>query len=96
MNSEVVGPPRVAKCALQLEAKAVGLTPGGEGQFFRVECEVLRVHADERIVVPGTHHVDPSRWSPPIFSFRRYHGLAPDVVRHGFRSETAKSTTRAA
>jgi hypothetical protein len=27
--------------------------------------------------VPGTHHVDPSIWSPLIFNFRHYHGLAP-------------------
>ena len=95
MDSEVVVPPRVAECALQMEARAVRLTPGGEGRFFSVECEVLRVHADERIVVPGTHHVDPAIWSPLIFNFRHYHGLAPEVG-HGFRSETAKAVTRAA
>lgn len=46
------------------------LTPGGEGRFFSVETEVIRVHADERIVVPGTHHVDPVLWSPLIYDFR--------------------------
>ncbi|MGO4422081.1 flavin reductase family protein [Streptomyces sp. MCAF7] len=89
-RSEVVRPPRVAECALQLEARAVALTPGGEGRFFSVECEVLRVHADERIVVPGTHHVDPAVWSPLIYNFRHYHGLASEVG-YGFRSETAGS-----
>jgi flavin reductase (DIM6/NTAB) family NADH-FMN oxidoreductase RutF len=93
--SEVVRPPRVAECALQLEARAVTLTPGGEGRFFSVETEVIRVHADERILVPGTHHVDPAVWSPLIYNFRHYHGLAPEVG-HGFRSETATAATRAA
>lgn len=88
--SGVVRPPRVAESRLQLEARAVALTPGGGGRFFSVECEVVRVHADERIVVPGTHHVDPEVWSPLIYNFRHYHGLAPEVG-HGFRSETARA-----
>ncbi|MFG2934247.1 flavin reductase family protein [Streptomyces achromogenes] len=92
--SHIVKPPRVAECALQLEARARALTPGGAGLFFSVECEVLRVHADESIVVPGTHHIDPALWSPLIYNFRHYHGLAPEVG-HGFRSETANTTSRA-
>ncbi|MFH9953943.1 flavin reductase family protein [Streptomyces roseolus] len=89
--SRLVRPPRVAECPLQLEARAVALTPGGGGDFFSVECEVVRVHAAERIVVPGTHHVDPGEWSPLIYNFRHYHGLAPELG-HGFRSETAGNT----
>ncbi|MFF9624780.1 serine/threonine-protein kinase [Streptomyces griseosporeus] len=73
---------------LLLEARARRLTPGGAGLFLSVECEVLRVHADERIVVPGTHHIDPALGNPLIYNFRHYHGLAPEVG-HGFRSETA-------
>ncbi|MFH9403836.1 flavin reductase family protein [Streptomyces sp. NPDC017638] len=91
-GSRLVKPPRVAECGLQLEARAAALTPGGAGLFFSVECEVLCVHADERVVVPGTHHIDPARWSPLIYNFRHYHGLAPEVG-HGFRSETVKAAS---
>ncbi|MFD9981882.1 flavin reductase family protein [Streptomyces massasporeus] len=87
--ADLVRPPRVAECALQLEARARALTPGGAGLFVTVECEVLRVHAAERIVVPGTQHIDPSAWSPLIYNFRHYHALAPGIG-HGFRSETAR------
>jgi flavin reductase (DIM6/NTAB) family NADH-FMN oxidoreductase RutF len=93
--ADLVKPPRVAECALQLEARARALTPGGAGLFFSVECEVLRVHAADRVVVPGTHHVDPAVWSPLIYNFRHYHGLAQELG-HGFRSETARATTPAA
>lgn len=48
------------------------------------------LHADERIVVPGAHHIDPAVWSPLIYNFRHYHGPAPEVG-HGFRSETARN-----
>ncbi|MYS91024.1 MULTISPECIES: flavin reductase family protein [Streptomyces] len=92
--ADLVKPPRVAECALQLEARAAALTPGGAGLFFSVECEVLRVHAADRVVVPGTHHIDPAVWSPLIYNFRHYHGLAPEVG-HGFRSETARATAPA-
>ncbi|MFJ8646866.1 flavin reductase family protein [Streptomyces sp. NPDC093546] len=91
LSSELVRPPRVAECPLQLEARVTAMTPGGGGLFFGVECEVLRVHAEERIVVPGTHHIDPAVWSPLIYNFRHYHGLAPEVG-HGFRSETASGS----
>ncbi|MGW0602573.1 flavin reductase family protein [Streptomyces sp. NPDC002640] len=93
--SDLVAPPRVAECGLQLEARATALHPGGRGSFLAVECEVLRVHADRRIVVPGTHHVDPGAWNPLIYNFRHYHGLSPEVG-HGFRSETAAAQRDAA
>ncbi|MEU1317261.1 flavin reductase family protein [Streptomyces tibetensis] len=89
--SDLVRPTRVAECALQLEGRARSLTPGGAGLFVTVECEVLRVHAAEHIVVPGTQHIDPSAWSPLIYNFRHYHALAPEIG-HGFRSETARAT----
>ncbi|MEV0175808.1 flavin reductase family protein [Streptomyces sp. NPDC050803] len=91
-SSDLVRPPRVSECPLQLEARSVALTPGGEGDFFAVECEVVRVHADERIVVPGTQYIDPGVWSPLIYNFRHYHGLAPELG-HCFRSETARPLT---
>ncbi|MEU9229528.1 flavin reductase family protein [Streptomyces massasporeus] len=89
--SDLVRPPRVAECALQLEARARALTLGGGGLFVTVECEVLRVHAAEHIVVPGTQHIDPAVWSPLIYNFRHYHALAPEIG-HGFRSETVRAT----
>jgi flavin reductase (DIM6/NTAB) family NADH-FMN oxidoreductase RutF len=93
--ADLVRPPRVAECDLQVEARVRALTPGGGGRFLSAECEVLRVHAAERVVVPGTHHIDPAVWSPLIYNFRHYHGLAPELG-HGFRSETAGATAPAA
>ncbi|MBO2456707.1 flavin reductase family protein [Actinomadura violacea] len=85
--SETVGPPRVAECPLQLEAHAVRVEPGAASGFVIAEAEVLRVHADPRIVVPGTQHVDPAEWSPLIYNFRHYFGLGPELG-HSFRTET--------
>jgi flavin reductase (DIM6/NTAB) family NADH-FMN oxidoreductase RutF len=85
--SELVRPPRVADCPLQLEARAARVRPDVSGAFVIVEAQVLRVHADPRIVVPGSQHIDPATWSPLIYNFRHYYGLGSELG-HSFRSET--------
>lgn len=85
--AEQVRPPRVAECPLQLEARAADVRPGVNGEFLIVQAEVLKVHADPRIVVPGTQHVNPARWSPLIYNFRHYFGLGAELG-HSFRSQT--------
>ena len=87
--SELVRPPRVAECPLQLEARAARVQPDIGGGFLIVEAQVLKVHADPRIVVPGSQHVDPAGWSPLIYNFRHYYGLGPELG-HSFRSETPR------
>lgn len=89
--SDIVRPPRVAECGLQLEARAVTITPDREDRFFMVDCEVVRVHADQRIVIPGTNYIDPDVWSPLIYNFRHYHGIT-EGIGHNFRSETPRET----
>ncbi|MFG3304998.1 flavin reductase family protein [Streptomyces wuyuanensis] len=85
--SHVVRPPRVAECPLQMEARAVALRPDATGAFVIVEATVRQVHADPRLVVPGTDHVDPAAWSPLIYNFRHYFGLGPELG-HSHRTET--------
>lgn len=86
--SDHVRPTRVADCPLQLEARAVRTHTDADGDFLIIEARVLAVHADTRIVVPGTQHIDPTAWSPLIYNFRHYFGLGPQLG-HSFRSETA-------
>jgi flavin reductase (DIM6/NTAB) family NADH-FMN oxidoreductase RutF len=86
--AELVRPQRVADCPLQLEARVVRMTSDSHADYVIVETEVLRVHADPAIVVPGTQHVSPAAWRPLIYNFRHYFGLGPELG-HTFRSETA-------
>ncbi|TDQ47220.1 flavin reductase family protein [Actinorugispora endophytica] len=85
--SELVGPPRVAECPLQLEARASQVRFDDSDVYAVVEADVLRVHAEESLVVPGTQHIDPARWNPLVYSFRHYFGLGPQRG-HSYRSET--------
>lgn len=90
--SSRVRPPRVAECPLQLEARAANIRPDSSGDFLLVEARVLAVHADSRIVVPDTNHIDPAAWNPLIYNFRHYFGLG-EQRGHSFRSETRARTT---
>ncbi|MGA4541997.1 flavin reductase family protein [Uniformispora flossi] len=85
--SEVIRPPRVAECALQLEATATSVRLDASDSFVIVEAAVHRVHADPRIVVPGTHHIDPGSWAPLIYSFRHYFALGQELG-HSYRTDT--------
>jgi len=51
--------------------------------FLIIQAQVLKVHADPAIVVPGTNYVEPAAWSPLIYNFRHYFGLGPEL---GFTS----------
>ncbi|MFQ6849636.1 flavin reductase family protein [Streptomyces sp. 35M1] len=86
--AELVRPPRVAECPMQLEARVARAHPDSSGDFLIVEAQVLKVHADPRIIVPGSQHIDPAAWSPLIYNFRHYYGLGPELG-HSFRSQTA-------
>jgi flavin reductase (DIM6/NTAB) family NADH-FMN oxidoreductase RutF len=87
--SDLVRPPRVAECPLHLEARAARVAPSAAGDFVIVEADVLKIHADQRIIIPGTQHINPAAWSPLIYNFRHYFGLGPELG-HSFRSQTPR------
>ncbi|NUO98242.1 MAG: flavin reductase family protein [Nonomuraea sp.] len=87
--SHTVRPPRVAECPIQLEARAEQVRPDASGGFVIVEAAVRKVHADPRLVVPGTDHVDPAAWSPLIYNFRHYFGLGQELG-HSYRTQTPR------
>ncbi|MFJ1594164.1 flavin reductase family protein [Kitasatospora albolonga] len=89
--SHLVRPPRVAGCPIQLEARAERVRPDVSGEFVIVEAAVCKVHADSRIVVPGTDHIDPAAWSPLIYNFRHYFGLGPELG-HSYRTRTPRGS----
>ncbi|MEV4352029.1 flavin reductase family protein [Actinoplanes sp. NPDC049596] len=74
--SELVGPPRVAECPIQLEGRVTGMhpitEPGMRASAYQVE--VLRAHVEKDLMVPGTAHVDPLRWDPLIMKFTEFFG----------------------
>lgn len=84
--SELVGPPRVRECQLQLEATVADIRAIGDGTALAVEAAVVRVHAAPEVVVGGTSHVDPHRWTPLLYVFRHY-VAAGERLGKTFRAE---------
>ena len=93
--SQLVAPPRIAQCPLQLETRLLHARPStpGAGEdardpgFLVIELAVVRVHAHRAIVLDGTQHVDTARWSPLLYVFRHYFGTGERRGRN-FRAET--------
>lgn len=85
--SEIVAPPRVLECPIQLEAVLVTERPldeGGplEGFLTTFEMRVRRIHVDDSILMEGhENRIDPDKWRPLLFNFQQFYGLGSQV--HG-------------
>lgn len=77
--SDLVAPPRVIQSPLQLEAKVLDATLSHDKNFYIVQAQVVRVHAHESIVVPGTEHINPATWRPLIYNFKHFYDLGEQV-----------------
>ena len=80
-SSELVKPPRVQECPVQLEAvleatHPFGRRPDKDTTAYAFEVRVVRAHVDEALLVAGTEHrIDPYAWRPLIMSFCQMYGL---------------------
>lgn len=89
--SDLVRPPRVAECPIQMECRVVAAHPFGSptphATAFTVE--VLRTHVEADLLIPGTHYVDPLRWDPLIMKFCEFfgggHNLHPSRLAGGWQ-----------
>ncbi len=82
MPSEVVRPPRVQECPVQLEAKVTQIHGFGlpEHRLAGIEVQILRVHIEESLIVEGTeHYIDPNKWKPIIMSFTEFYGITDKI-----------------
>ena len=90
-QSDMVAPPRVAQCPIQLECRLVSARPFGAPDLNATgfEAKVLRAHVEDDLVVPGTHYVDPLRWDPLIMKFTEFFGgganLRPSRLAEGWQ-----------
>jgi flavin reductase (DIM6/NTAB) family NADH-FMN oxidoreductase RutF len=85
--SEVVEPPRVAECPLQLEVlvRDIRSLCDPQSKALAVEVEVVCVHA-HAVIIEGERHISPTGWQPLIYSFRHYFGLGIELGKT-FRAE---------
>ena len=88
LPSLCVGPPRIAECPLQLEARLLVAHPAQAADarepppdFCILETRVVQTHAHRDIVIDGSQHVDPVRWQPLLYVFRHYFGTGARLGR---------------
>jgi flavin reductase (DIM6/NTAB) family NADH-FMN oxidoreductase RutF len=85
--SELVSPPRVAECPVQMEPTLDRSQPFGNGPFaYALEVAIERVHVDEAILAEP-NRIDPDAWRPLIMSFQHFYGLTPHKLQ---KSELAQ------
>jgi flavin reductase (DIM6/NTAB) family NADH-FMN oxidoreductase RutF len=99
--SELVGPPRVAECPVQLEAvlteaRSVGAgDPSRPSTLVAIEVRIVRVHIEEGLLMEGhQNRVDPVKWRPLIMSFCQFFGLGGDMLQHSRLAEIPESAYR--
>ena len=90
--SDLVKPPRVAQCPIQLEAMLVDAHPfGGFAQALEVRIE--RVHAEEDVLATP-NRIDPDEWRPLIMSFQRFYGLSSEQAGSSRLAEIPEESYR--
>lgn len=84
--SDLVAPPRVAECPVQLEAELNVEHPFGLGnprirtQISAIEVRIVRVHVARGIQMSDDpDRIDPDKWRPLIMSFRQFYGLGDNL-----------------
>jgi flavin reductase (DIM6/NTAB) family NADH-FMN oxidoreductase RutF len=79
--SELVAPPRIVECPIQLECDVVATHPIGEPEPHATAFQLMvrRAHVAEELIIPGTSYVDPIRWDPLIMKFCEFFGGGDNV-----------------
>src|SRR5579859_171230 len=90
ITADLTNAPLVAECPIQLEAlvEQVHAFDEQNSNIKAIEMRIVRVHIDERLLVPGTeNYIDPQKWNPLIMNFCEFFGLSSKI--HPSRLEAA-------
>jgi len=98
--SEMVAPPRIAECPVQLEAvleashPIAASDPDRRGRLVGLEVKIVRVHIEESLLMDGyDDRIDPVKWRPLIMSFCQFFGLG-SIVHPSRLAEIPESAYR--
>ena len=80
--SDLVKPPCVQECPIQLEARVKNIFVLGKPEDYlsTVEVIIIRTHVADYLLNPEKrHHIDPDKWKPLIMNFLEFYGLGEQV-----------------
>lgn len=100
-RGDLVAAPRALECPVQLEARVEAThelaanDDAWRGRTLSFEVKIVRVHADESILMPNEpNRIDPDRWRPLIMSFQEFYGLADGKLHHSALGEILEQLYR--
>ncbi|KAF2787554.1 hypothetical protein K505DRAFT_257456 [Melanomma pulvis-pyrius CBS 109.77] len=80
-KSDLVGPPRIRECPVQMEAEVVEWhemmadLPDRKGLMLSIEVKILRVHVLDELRLEGhENRIDTDKWHPLFMVFSEYYG----------------------
>jgi flavin reductase (DIM6/NTAB) family NADH-FMN oxidoreductase RutF len=82
VKSQVVTPPRVLECPVQMEGLVHDFRPFGKNVSANAfEVHIVKLHVEENLLLgdAARPHIDPVRWRPLMMSFCRFFGLGDEV-----------------
>lgn len=92
--SDIVRPPRIKECPVQMEAELIGTyglmedEPQKRGGYLGLELKILRVHVEDELRLDGhANRIDPDKWFPTFMSFQQLYGIGAKKL---VESELAK------
>lgn len=87
-KSELVHPPRIQECSVQMEAELAGtynMLTELTGFIMAVEVRILRTYVTPNLRLAGTgneNKVDTDKWKPMIMCFQHMYGLGEGKLLH--------------
>lgn len=81
-ESQVVKPPRVLECPVQMEGIVEHHRPFGKNVAANVfEVHIVKLHVEDSLLIhgKGRPHIDPLRWRPLMMSFCRFFGISGEL-----------------
>jgi len=81
-ESQLVNPPRVLECPVQMEGFVHDIRPFGKNVTANVfEVHIVKLHVDEALLAGSSTrpYIDAERWRPLMMSFCRFYGLGHEV-----------------
>ncbi len=100
---DLVAAPRAIECPVQMEARVdtvhdiAAIDRLWGGRSVAIEAKIVRVHADESILMPNAcNRIDPDQWRPLIMSFQQFYGLADGKLQHSSLGEIPEEAYRPA
>jgi flavin reductase (DIM6/NTAB) family NADH-FMN oxidoreductase RutF len=82
MASQLVSPPRIFECPVQMEGVVKDCRPFGKNVSANCfEIHIERLHVNESLLMDdgSGRHIDPLKWNPLIMSFCRFFDIGGEV-----------------